>query len=53
MEKSLLYNTKSIYSTKEKGGVSFVEKHLNYMSQYPALNCQQYVSNLKLMTKIK
>lgn len=42
-----------MYSTADKNGVTFVDKHMKYMSQYPSLNCVQYVSNLKLMTKVK
>lgn len=42
-----------MYSTADKNGVTFVDKHMRYMSQYPSLNCVQYVSNLKLMTKVK
>lgn len=53
MTKNKLYNTKSIYSTQNKDGVSFIDKHMKYMSLYPYLNRQQYVLNLKLMTRIK
>ena len=53
MTESKQYNTKSMYSTSDVNGLTFVDKHMRYMSQYPALNCEQYLSNLKLMTKIK
>lgn len=53
MTKSRKYNTRSMYSTLDKDGITFVDKHMKYMSMYPSLNCAQYVSNLKLMTKIK
>ena len=42
-----------MYSTSSKDGMSFVDKHMRYMSQYPTLDRQQYVQNLKLMTKIR
>ena len=53
MVKSDDYNAKTKYSTLSESGLSFVDKHMNYMSLYPNLNCSQYVSNLKLMTKRK
>ena len=45
------YNTVALFSTLSPEGLSFVEKHMKYMSLYPAMNCEQYVSNLKLKTK--
>lgn len=45
------YNTTTTYSTQDENGLTFVQKHMNYMSQYADMNRQQYVSNLKLMTK--
>lgn len=47
------YNTRTTYSTIDKDGISFVEKHMKYMSLYPNLNHKQYISNLKLKTKIR
>lgn len=52
MAKSKLYNTKSIYSAFDKDGLTFVDRNMRYMSQYPNLNYEQYISNLKLKTKI-
>ncbi len=51
MVENKLYNTATSYSTTDANGLSFVEKHMKYMSQYPNLNCEQYISNLKLMSK--
>jgi hypothetical protein len=51
MAQSKQYTTRTMYSTQDTNGMSFVDKHMKYMSQFPNLNCQQYVSNLKLMTK--
>lgn len=53
MVKSKQYNTKSIYSTLDENGISFVDRHLKYIIQYPNLNCAHYISNLKLKTKLK
>ena len=47
------YNTRTTYSTSDKEGLTFTDKHMKYMSLYPNLNRQQYVQNLKLMTRIK
>lgn len=51
MAKSGKYNMRTMYSTYDTNGMSFVDKHMKYMSQYPNLDYAQYVSNLKLMTK--
>jgi hypothetical protein len=53
MTESKLYNTRSTYSTLDTEGLSFIEKHMNYMSQYKNIDCHQYLSNLKLKTKIR
>ena len=51
MTESEDYNTMKSYTTLDENGLSFVIKHMKYMSQYPNMNHAQYVSNLKLMTK--
>jgi len=53
MTESDKYRTRSMYSTLDKNGLTFVDKHMNYMSQYPNIDHDQYVLNLKLMTKIR
>ena len=50
MTQSEEYNTRTTYSPNDKDGVTFVDKHMKYMSLYPNLNCWQYVQNLRLMT---
>lgn len=47
------YNTRSTYSTSDKDGLTFVDKHMKYMSLYPNLNHKQYVMNLKLKTLVR
>lgn len=53
MARSKHYKTETSYSPGYKNGQSFVMKQMAYMSQYPDLNYNQYVSNLKLKTRIK
>lgn len=31
----------------------FVDKHMDYISAHPSINPQLYISNLRLMTRIK
>jgi hypothetical protein len=45
------YNTRTTFSVHDTNGMTFVDKHMKYMSQFPNMNTVQYVSNLKLMTK--
>jgi len=51
MTQSDQYRTRSMYSSQDASERSFVDKHMKYMSQFPDMNCPQYISNLKLMTK--
>ena len=46
------FNTTSTYSPTSIDSVLFVDKHMKYLSQHPNLNPQQYLSNLRLMTRI-
>ena len=45
------YNTATTYSVDDPTGLSFVDRQMRYMSQYPAMNYAQYISNLKIKTK--
>ena len=45
------YNTQSSYFSGSELG--FVERHLHYLSTHPATNVAGYLSNLRLMTRIK
>jgi len=47
------YNTKSTYSPSCEGMLTFEEKHINYLSQHTSMNVSHYLSNLRLMTKIR
>lgn len=50
MQANTQYNTQSSYSPKQDS-VTFVEKHLEHLSQHSYLQSHEYIANLKLMTK--
>jgi hypothetical protein len=52
MAESPLYNTRIYSMTSDQSSELFIEKHMNYMSGFPKLDHLQYISNLKLMTKV-
>ncbi len=33
--------------------ISFVDKHVRYLKAHPSVNPQHYVSNLRLMTRVR
>lgn len=33
--------------------IPFIDKHLNYIQSHPSTNYEHYLSNLKLMTRIR
>ncbi|HBO64993.1 TPA: hypothetical protein DD425_03470 [Candidatus Saccharibacteria bacterium] len=45
------YNTTAMYSVNDPEGLTFVDRQMRYMSQYPTMNHIQYISNLKMKTK--
>lgn len=47
------FNTKAMYSPAAGGEVPFVDKHMEYLSQHTALNVSHYLSNLRLMTRVR
>ncbi|MEI7682795.1 MAG: hypothetical protein WCJ24_00655 [Candidatus Saccharibacteria bacterium] len=50
------YNTKSSYSIAVQYAdhlIPFVDKHMNYLNGHPSIDPEQYVSNLRLITKIR
>jgi hypothetical protein len=54
MDKDPQYNTQGTFSARYTGHVMpFVERHMKYLSEHPKLDAQHYLSNLKLMTRIK
>jgi hypothetical protein len=48
---SLDYNTDA--SMLAGGRISFVERHLRHLSTYPTTSLTGYLSNLKIMTRIR
>lgn len=51
------YNTPSSYCSNSEAYPenqrSFVDKHMDYLSTHPDVNPNHYISNLRLMTRIK
>lgn len=51
------YNTASTYSanldTYPDNRIPFVDKHMSYLKAHPAIQPEQYISNLRLMTRIR
>ncbi len=52
-----LHNTPSTYSSNTEvypdSLIPFVDKHMEYLRVHPNIDPQQYISNLRLMSKIK
>ncbi len=57
MAKDLTFNTTSTYSTNSSlyadGQIPFVDKHMNYLNNHPKLDADQYLANIRLMTRIR
>ncbi len=53
MMESPLFNTASTYSPASTERLEFVDKHMDYLSKHPSVNCNHYLSNLRLMTRMK
>lgn len=55
MTKDKTYNTGSTYSangiTYPDNLIPFVDKHMNYLNSHPSIDPNQYVANLRLMTR--
>jgi hypothetical protein len=51
------YHTESSYSADglqfPDHRMSFVDKHLRYLSTHPTLDPSKYIANLKLMTRVR
>jgi len=52
MVDSALYDTESSYFNGY-APLGFVDRHLHYLSTHPATRLEGYLSNLKLMTRIR
>lgn len=53
MEKDPAYNTYVRYTLVASNGSQFVNKHMTYMANHLQMDHSQYVSNVKLMTKLR
>jgi len=53
MEQDAAYYTQTSYSAMQECDVTFTEKHYTYMSTHPSVKPNEYMSNLRLMTKVR
>jgi hypothetical protein len=54
MESNAGYKTLATYSPRsENGHLSFIDKHMGYLCTHLGVNADQYVSNLRLITKVR
>lgn len=57
MDADSSFSTESSYSANSiaypDNLIPFVDKHMNYLKQHQNVNPRHYLSNLRLMTKIK
>ncbi len=48
------YNTASTYSpSSENGNLLFIDKHMSYLCSHASVVPAQYLSNLRLVTKVR
>ena len=51
------YNTDSSYSANSlqyaDNLIPFVDKHMNYLNSHPKVEADQYIANIKLMSRIR
>ena len=57
MDSDAAFNTIASYSANStlhpNHEISFVEKHMKYITEHPSVNVAAYLSNLRLMTRIR
>lgn len=57
MDSDSTYNTVASYSADAvrylNNLMPFVDKHMEYLNVHPATNARQYISNLRLKTRIR
>jgi hypothetical protein len=46
------YNTRPVFSSREAESMTFVERHMEYLSEHPNISPRHYLSNLRLKTKL-
>lgn len=48
------YNTVPTFSPSAEGGqLLFIDKHMGYLCSHLGVNADQYISNLRLITKVR
>ncbi len=45
------YDTKGSYASQTGMGLTFVERHLNYLMKHPYVTPAAYLANLRVMTR--
>jgi hypothetical protein len=57
MVESTLFNTRSSYIASDMvysdHQIPFVDKHMDYLNTHPKVNPDHYISNLRLITRIR
>jgi hypothetical protein len=57
MEHDTAFNTEACYSADTvnhpDSQISFADKHIKYLRSHPQVNPQHYLSNLRLMTRVR
>ncbi len=57
MQSDHTFNTHSTYSADETKypdhQMSFVDKHMTYLATHPGVNPEQYLANLRLISRIR
>lgn len=53
MVNSSAYNTRLSYDATVGRKLTFMDRHINYLVKHPAVNPIVYLSNLRVMTRIK
>lgn len=57
MSEDTIYNTEASYSANTdqypNNLIPFVDKHMNYLYVHPSVNIEHYVSNLRMMTRLR
>lgn len=53
MEESPGYHTRTSYSPSKAEETSFTDTHIEYLSKHPNVKPSEYMSNLRLKTKLR
>lgn len=53
MDGDPMYNTRSKFTPLQNQALSFVDRHMKYLSEHPKLDPKHYLANIRLMTRLK